>query len=106
MERQELIQLDSNIAKLQKTLSHQSEEIAKQDDLNQLKLINSDMARQEMELKVYQNRLAQYLFFLFRFHSSCLVFAFVSSTYCPFYDINIHRKSATRRAGEAAERFT
>jgi hypothetical protein len=63
MERQELAQLDSNIAKLQKTLSHQSVEIAKQDDLEQLKLISSDMVRQETEFKLYQNRLSQYLFF-------------------------------------------
>ena len=60
MERQELIQLDANIAKLQKTLRHQSDELANQDDLEQLKMISSDMARQEMELKVYQSRLAQY----------------------------------------------
>lgn len=61
MEKQELGQLESNITKLQKTLSHQNDELAKQDDFDMLKLISSDMARQELDLKVYQNRLVQYL---------------------------------------------
>jgi len=83
MERQELAQLDSNIAKLQKTLSHQSDEIAKQDDLSQLKVISSDMTRQEMELKVYQNRLAQYLCafnFIFLFFIIILIVGFPCSS--------------------------
>lgn len=60
MERKELMQLNTNIAKLQKTLHHQTEEITKQDNLNQLKFISTDLTRQENDLKVYQHRLTQY----------------------------------------------
>jgi hypothetical protein len=63
MEMKELHQLDGNIAKLQRTLKHQSEEVTKQDDLVHLKFIASDVARQELEISMYQNRLFQYPLF-------------------------------------------
>jgi len=61
MEKQELMQLDFSITKLQRTLNRQSEAIPKQEKLSDLKFIASDLQRQDLDLKNYRERIREYV---------------------------------------------
>lgn len=61
LEKQELIRLYMQLKRLGKTLEKQQADVLKEEDLRQIKFINSDVQQQEITLKEIQERIHKYL---------------------------------------------